>query len=180
MGWFADRHPVGVQVAGLALNALFLAGFALLAQPAVPAVAMMLGVGLVGVTMNPAMATRVQRTGNAGPLVTTVHSSFITLGVIVGSSFGGLPWTPTACARRCGSAPGRPCWGCSPCCRTSSAVPGRTRTAGPGRWEPGRCPRRAERRGRWVPRGPDGAAGERERPAGFADPAGPGRRNRME
>ncbi|MGV4927487.1 MFS transporter (plasmid) [Streptomyces sp. BHT-5-2] len=90
VGRLADRHPVGVQVAGLALNALFLAGFALLARLPVPAVAMMLGVGLVGVTMNPAMATRVQRAGNAGPLVNTVHSSFITLGVIVGSSFGGL------------------------------------------------------------------------------------------
>ncbi|MFJ9616333.1 MFS transporter [Streptomyces noursei] len=90
VGRLADRHPVGVQVVGQALNALFLAGFALLAHLAVPAVAMMLGIGLVGVTMNPAMATRVQRAGNAGPLVNSVHSSFITLGVIVGSSFGGL------------------------------------------------------------------------------------------
>ncbi|MER6052856.1 MFS transporter [Streptomyces sp. NPDC001793] len=90
VGRLADRYPVGAQVAGLALNALFLAGFALLARLPVPAVAMMLGVGLVGVTMNPAMATRVQRAGNAGPLVNTVHSSFITLGVIVGSSCGGL------------------------------------------------------------------------------------------
>jgi predicted MFS family arabinose efflux permease len=48
----------------------------------------MMGIGLVGVTMNPAMATRVQRTGNAGPLVNTVHSSFITLGIILGSSIG--------------------------------------------------------------------------------------------
>jgi DHA1 family inner membrane transport protein len=43
-----------------------------------------------GVTMNPAMVTRVQRTGNAGPLVNTVHSSFITLGVILGSSLGAV------------------------------------------------------------------------------------------
>ncbi|GGX43730.1 MFS transporter [Streptomyces noursei] len=90
VGRLADRHPVGGQVVGQTLNALFLAGFALLAHLAVPAVAMMLGIGLVGVTMNPAMATRVQRAGNAGPLVNSVHSSFITLGVIVGSSFGGL------------------------------------------------------------------------------------------
>ncbi|MCK7621580.1 MFS transporter [Streptomyces sp. RS10V-4] len=90
VGRLADRHTTGVQIAGLALNALFLAGFALLAHLPVPAVAMMLGIGLVGVTMNPAMATRVQRAGNARPLVNTVHSSFITLGVIVGSSAGGL------------------------------------------------------------------------------------------
>ncbi|MFI7694573.1 MFS transporter [Nonomuraea sp. NPDC049655] len=62
----------------------------LFAHLSVPAVIAMLGVGLVGVTMNPAMAVRVQRVGNPGPLVNTVHASFITLGVIVGSSVGGL------------------------------------------------------------------------------------------
>ncbi len=90
VGRLADRFTVGVQLAGLALNSLFLAGFALLAHLAVSAVVMLMGIGLVGVTMNPAMATRVQRTGNARPLVNTVHSSFITSGVIVGSSVGGL------------------------------------------------------------------------------------------
>lgn len=38
-------------------------------KASVPAVIAMLGVGLVGVTMNPAMAVRVQRVGNPGPLV---------------------------------------------------------------------------------------------------------------
>ncbi|RII17700.1 Inner membrane transport protein YdhP [Streptomyces sp. YIM 130001] len=90
VGRLADRRNVGVQVAGLALNAVFLAGFALLADVGTAAVVLMTGIGLVGVTMNPAMAVRVQRTGNAGPLVNTVHASFITLGVIVGSSVGGV------------------------------------------------------------------------------------------
>ncbi|WP_327675988.1 MFS transporter [Kitasatospora sp. NBC_00458] len=90
VGRFADRHAVPVLVLGLALNAAFLAGFALFAHLPVPAVAFLLGVGLVGVTMNPAMVSRVQRTGNARPLVNTVHSSFITLGIIVSTSFGGL------------------------------------------------------------------------------------------
>ncbi|MFB6844632.1 MFS transporter [Streptomyces sp. NPDC056373] len=90
VGRLADRHTVPVLAAGLALNTVFLAGFALLAGLPVPAVVCMMGVGLVGVTMNPAMVTRVQRTGNAGPLVNTVHSSFITLGVIIGSSMGAV------------------------------------------------------------------------------------------
>ncbi|UKY54213.1 MFS transporter [Streptomyces inhibens] len=90
VGRLADRHTVAVQLVGLVLNFLFLVGFAVFAHLAVPAVMLMTGIGLVGVTMNPAMATRVQRTGNARPLVNTVHSSFITLGVIVGSSVGGL------------------------------------------------------------------------------------------
>ncbi|MFE9355205.1 MFS transporter [Streptomyces olivaceoviridis] len=90
VGRFADRHTIPVLAVGLALNTLFLTGFALLADLPAPAVVCMMGIGLVGVTMNPAMATRVQRTGNAGPLVNTVHSSFITLGIILGSSIGAV------------------------------------------------------------------------------------------
>ncbi|SFA82452.1 Predicted arabinose efflux permease, MFS family [Amycolatopsis marina] len=90
VGRLADRYAIDVLICGLVLNLLFLVGFALLTDLTVPAVAFMLGIGLVGVTMNPAMITRVQRTANARPLVNTVHSSFITLGVILGSSLGGL------------------------------------------------------------------------------------------
>ncbi|MFE9538830.1 MFS transporter [Streptomyces sp. NPDC006691] len=89
VGRLADRYALNVLAAGLALNLFFLTGFALLAQLAVPAVVFMLGIGLVGVTMNPAMVTRVQRIANARPLVNSVHSSFITLGVGIGSSLGG-------------------------------------------------------------------------------------------
>ncbi|WPO75278.1 MULTISPECIES: MFS transporter [unclassified Streptomyces] len=89
VGRLADSRTLPVLVAGLALNLAFLAGFALLAQLTVPAVALMMGIGLVGVTMNPALVTRVQRTGNARPLVNTVHSSFITLGIIIATSVGG-------------------------------------------------------------------------------------------
>ncbi|MEU5580781.1 MFS transporter [Streptomyces huasconensis] len=89
VGRLADRRTIPVLVVGLALNLAFLTGFALLARLAVPAVVMMLGIGLVGVTMNPALVTRVQRAGNARPLVNTVHSSFITLGIIIATSVGG-------------------------------------------------------------------------------------------
>ncbi|MGC5535794.1 MFS transporter [Streptomyces sp. SR-10] len=90
VGRLADRHTLPVLLLGLSLNAVFLAGFALLARFEFWAVLCMLGIGLVGVTMNPALVTRVQRTGNARPLVNTVHSSFITLGVVLGSALGGL------------------------------------------------------------------------------------------
>ncbi|MFD3564098.1 MFS transporter [Streptomyces sp. NPDC058686] len=90
VGRLADRRTVSVQAVGLGLNVLFLAGFALWADISIAAVALMMGIGLVGVSMNPAMAARVQRTGNAGPLVNTVHSSFITLGIIIGSFAGGV------------------------------------------------------------------------------------------
>ncbi|MGW4251379.1 MFS transporter [Streptomyces californicus] len=90
VGRLADRHTLPVLLGGLTLNAVFLAGFALLAGVQTGAVLCMLGVGLVGVTMNPALVTRVQRAGNARPLVNTVHTSFITLGVVLGSALGGL------------------------------------------------------------------------------------------
>ncbi|MFI9236346.1 MFS transporter [Streptomyces sp. NPDC053079] len=90
VGRLADRYAVPVLLCGLVLNFFFLVGFALLAHLSVPAVIFMLGIGLVGVTMNPAMVTRVQRTGNARPLVNTIHSSFITFGIVIGSSVGGV------------------------------------------------------------------------------------------
>ncbi|MFI8998761.1 MFS transporter [Streptomyces sp. NPDC053542] len=90
VGRLADRYTLPVLLSGLALNLLFLTGFAVLAGFRVPAVLCLLGIGLVGVTMNPALVIRVQRAGNARPLVNTVHSSFITCGVILGSSLGGL------------------------------------------------------------------------------------------
>jgi predicted MFS family arabinose efflux permease len=90
VGRLADRHALAVLFCGLALNLLFLAGFALFAQVSAAAVAFMLGIGLVGVTMNPAMGVRVQRAGNVGPLVNTIHGSFITSGIIIGSAVGGI------------------------------------------------------------------------------------------
>ncbi|QDQ15370.1 MFS transporter [Streptomyces spectabilis] len=89
VGRLADRYTLPVLVTGLLLNFGFLTGFALVADVPVAAVAMMLGIGLVGVTMNPAMITRVQRAGTTGPLVNSVHSSFITGGIIIATSVGG-------------------------------------------------------------------------------------------
>ncbi|CAL9396862.1 sugar efflux transporter [Nocardiopsis dassonvillei] len=89
VGRLASSHTVTVIVAGLALNTLFLAGFGLFAALPVPALAAMAGIGLVGITLNPAMVTRVQRLGGAGTMVNTAHTSFITLGVVLGSWAGG-------------------------------------------------------------------------------------------
>ncbi|MFE9661378.1 MFS transporter [Streptomyces sp. NPDC005955] len=86
----ADAHAVRVLVTGLALNLVFLVVFALVVELKTPTVLAMLGVGFVGVTMNPAMISRVQQIANARPLLNTVHSSCITLGVVIGSWVGGL------------------------------------------------------------------------------------------
>ncbi|NUS92967.1 MAG: MFS transporter [Nocardia sp.] len=88
VGRLADRHTVATLLIGTLLNIVFLAGFAVCTGSRPLAVLFMLGIGLVGVTMNPAMAVRVQRAGGTGVVVNTVHTSFITLGVIVGSALG--------------------------------------------------------------------------------------------
>lgn len=88
VGRLADRRTISTLLLGTGLNALFLTGFALFADIPLPALAFMVGIGLVGVTMNPAMAVRVQRAGSTAPLVNTVHGSFITLGVMIGSAVG--------------------------------------------------------------------------------------------
>ncbi len=88
VGRLADRHTILTLLVGTGLNALFLTGFALFTDLPPVALVFMLGIGLVGVTMNPAMAVRIQRSGSTAPLVNTIHGSFITLGVIIGSAAG--------------------------------------------------------------------------------------------
>jgi len=88
VGRLADRYTGVILLIGTLLNVAFLTGFALFTEAPPLAVMFMLGIGLAGVTMNPAMAVRVQRAGSTRPLVNTVHASFITLGVILGSGVG--------------------------------------------------------------------------------------------
>ncbi|WP_210747337.1 MFS transporter [Nocardia speluncae] len=88
VGRLADRRTVPTLLVGTLLNIVFLLGFALGTGSRPLAILFMLGIGLVGVTMNPAMAVRVQRAGGTGVLVNTVHASFITFGVVLGSALG--------------------------------------------------------------------------------------------
>jgi MFS transporter, DHA1 family, inner membrane transport protein len=90
VGRLAQSRTLAVIVTGLLLNVVFLATFAIFAEVPPVAIIAAAGIGLVGITLNPAMITRVQRAGNTGSLVQTAHSSFITLGVVVGSWAGGL------------------------------------------------------------------------------------------
>ncbi|MBV8041956.1 MFS transporter, partial [Pluralibacter sp.] len=90
VGKLADRHTIAVLAVGLAILAFFLALFGLFATNKLISALSLVGIGLVGVTMNPAMATRVIRTANGRSLVNTVHTSVITLGIMVGALLGGL------------------------------------------------------------------------------------------
>ncbi|MFG2114661.1 MFS transporter [Streptomyces sp. NPDC048718] len=90
VGRYADRHAVPLlRIGHLALTValVVLALFAHLPWAALPGVLL---VGLVGVTMNPALVARVFEVAGAGNLVNTVHTSVITLGVVLGSAVGGF------------------------------------------------------------------------------------------
>lgn len=86
VGKFADKHAVAVLRIG---HGLLFVSLALLAafgyvQPVV--LVMVIIVGFVGVTMNPALVTRVAEVGGAGTMVSTIHTAVISAGVTLGSA----------------------------------------------------------------------------------------------
>ncbi len=90
VGKFADKYTIPVLSIGLILLFVFMVIFALGSHDQILTIISLVGIGLVGVTMNPAMVTRVMKTANGRPLVNTVHTSVITLGTMCGSLLGGL------------------------------------------------------------------------------------------
>lgn len=90
VGRFADRHAIAVLLIGLSILTVTLVLLALFAHVQIATVVLTVVLGLVGVTMNPAMVVRVMRAANPRPLVNAVHGAVISLGVLVGSSLGGL------------------------------------------------------------------------------------------
>ncbi len=89
VGRLADRYTYRVLVGGLILLVIGLLGFALFGYQQFVAITALLLIGFTGITLNPAMSARVMRAGGSGMLVNTVHTSVITLGVLLGSSIGG-------------------------------------------------------------------------------------------
>ena len=90
VGRFADRHTMPILTFGLVALIVTLAGFALFAGSQLVTVAAVVVLGLTGVAMNPALAARVMRIADSRPLVNTVHTAVICLGVGLGSWAGGL------------------------------------------------------------------------------------------
>ncbi|MHA7848996.1 MFS transporter [Serratia sp. D1N4] len=91
VGRYADRYTMLIMLLGLIMLSAALLLLALLAHSAVLTVILIVIIGLVGIPMNPAMITRVMKTAvHPGPLVNTVHTSVINIGLAVGSWVGGL------------------------------------------------------------------------------------------
>ncbi|PSU06251.1 MFS transporter [Photobacterium ganghwense] len=91
----AGKRNLRILAGGLVLQSLFLMLLALLVHQPWAAVSAILGLGLTGISMNPAMVSRVMQVPNGErPLVNTVHASVITLGIMFGSFASGqvLEW----------------------------------------------------------------------------------------
>ncbi|MCG8517877.1 MAG: MFS transporter [Pseudomonadales bacterium] len=88
-GRLADRHTYPVLMAGMALLTLAMATFALNATSSWMSLAMVIVIGLTGIPMNPAMIARVMAIALPGPLVNTVHTSVINIGLGMGAWLGG-------------------------------------------------------------------------------------------
>ncbi|ALC85170.1 MFS transporter [Bacillus sp. FJAT-22090] len=90
IGRYADRFTMRILFVGLMILFAAMMLFAIGAETKWIAIIAILLIGLTGVSLNPAMATRVMKTAGSGTMINTVHSSFITLGVVIGSSLGGV------------------------------------------------------------------------------------------
>jgi predicted MFS family arabinose efflux permease len=90
VGRFADRFTFPILIGGLVVLAAALAGFALFAANQVVSVTAFIAIGLIGVSLNPAMVARVMRTAHPGPLVNSVHAPMITAGLALGTWAGGF------------------------------------------------------------------------------------------
>lgn len=90
VGRLAGRYALPVIACGLLALVGFFALFASFIQLPSVAIACVVGVGLFGVTMNPAMVTRVMGAAGNRQLVNTLHTSMVTFGLMLGSLLGGL------------------------------------------------------------------------------------------
>lgn len=90
VGRLADRWTLQVLAVGLLTLAAAMALFATLGSSQAVAVLALVLIGLAGVSMNPALVTRGARAGGNSLLVNAVHTAIIMLGVMIGSSLGGL------------------------------------------------------------------------------------------
>ncbi|WP_332852121.1 MFS transporter [Duganella sp. S19_KUP01_CR8] len=90
VGRFADQYTIPIMVGGMLILSISLALFAVFAHEQTASIALLVVTGLVGMSMNPAIIARVMRTAHPGPLVNTIHTSVINIGLGAGSWIGGL------------------------------------------------------------------------------------------
>lgn len=89
-GRFADRHTLATLFVGIGLMIVTLTIFALFAEWKPAALIGVIGIGLTGIALNPALTARVMRTAYPGALVNAMHASVINIGLSIGPWVGGM------------------------------------------------------------------------------------------
>ncbi|MTD53352.1 MFS transporter [Amycolatopsis pithecellobii] len=90
VGRLADRHNVGVLAYGQLALVIVLACFAVFAGDKVAAVCCLVVLGLVGLPLSSARGARIMAVSNNRPLISTVATSMVNVGIILGPWLGGL------------------------------------------------------------------------------------------
>ncbi|MGN6036662.1 MFS transporter [Brevibacterium casei] len=89
VGRIADRHPTGILAAGQAVLAVALALIAALAQQPVLLIVGLVLFGLSGLPLSSARGARVMAVAAPTPLVSTLNTSVLAVGIVLGSWVGG-------------------------------------------------------------------------------------------
>jgi len=89
VGRYADKYAIPIMLLGLVILTFTMTALYLFANNTYIAIFLIAIIGLVGVPMNPAMISRVMSYAYPGALVNTVHTSFINIGLAVGTWLGG-------------------------------------------------------------------------------------------
>ncbi|BCQ40831.1 MFS transporter [Erwinia rhapontici] len=90
VGRIADRYTMRILFCGQVILITLLVTFALNTESMVISTLALLLTGLVGLPMNPALATRVMRLAKNSYLVNTIYIAVSNVGIVVGSWVGGL------------------------------------------------------------------------------------------
>ena len=91
VGKLAGRHTPRILITGLGAQALLFILLALLVHYQTLTILLVVGIGLVGVSMNPALVHRVMQTPQGQrPIVNSLHASVITLGLMSGTFLSGF------------------------------------------------------------------------------------------
>lgn len=89
VGRYADKYAISIMFLGLTILTFAMIALNFFAYNTYIAILLITIIGLVGVPMNPAMISRVMNCAYPGALVNTVHTSFINIGLAIGTWLGG-------------------------------------------------------------------------------------------
>jgi len=89
VGHYADKYAIYIMLLGLVILTIVMIALNFFAHNIYIAIFLIIIIGFIGVPMNPAMISRVMSYARPSALVNTLHTSFINVGLAVGTWLGG-------------------------------------------------------------------------------------------